>query len=158
MRLLGGRPSGPQRSPTRSRRVLTDRIGRGQCAVPSRTAAFERDAFLSWAERQKIQPQLHLDPRQDLFAFKRGDALLEELAVQFESDGGDVAALLRAEEIAGSTDFQVAHGNFEPAAEGGVLLDGAEAFANVREQSGVAWKEEVSIGLVFVTAHPAAQL
>ena len=49
--------------------------------------------------------------------------VFEQLAVQFVADGGDVAALLRAEDIAGATDLQVAQSDLEPGPQLGELLD-----------------------------------
>ena len=63
-----------------------------------------------------------------------------------------------AEQIARAANFEVAHGDFEAAAERGVLFDGADAFAGVGEQAGVARQQQISVGLVFVAAHAAAQL
>jgi len=84
--------------------------------------------------------------------------LLEQLAVKLETDGGDVAALFRAEQIAGAADLKVAHGNFKPAAKRGVLPDGADAFAHVGQQARVARQQQIRIGLVLVTPDPPAQL
>src|SRR5204862_3794690 len=84
---------------------------------------------LSWIQCQEIDPNLHLHARFDLVPFKRADALLEQLAVELEADRRDVPALLRAEQIAGAANFQVAHRDFEAAAQRGVLLDGADALA-----------------------------
>ena len=114
--------------------------------------------FLHRAQRQEVQPHLHLHPRLDLLALQRGDALLEQLAVELEADRRDMAALLRAEQVAGAADFQVAHGDFEAAAERGVLLDRAEALAHVGEEPAVARQQQVGVGLVLVAAHAAAQL
>ena len=74
-------------------------------------------ALLCRAQREKIQPHLHFDARLHFLAFQRRDALFEELAIKLETDGGDVAALLRAEQVARAANFQVAHGDFKAAAE-----------------------------------------
>ena len=50
------------------------------------------------------------------FSLERVDGALEELAVEVEADGGDLARLLRAEDVAGAADLEVAHGDFHPAA------------------------------------------
>ena len=84
--------------------------------------------------------------------------MFEELAIQLEADGGDVAALFGAQEVARATNLEVAHGDFEAAAEGGVLPDGGEPFADVGEEPAVAGQEQVGVGLVLVAAHPPAQL
>ena len=81
--------------------------------------------------REEIQPHLHFQTGFHPFTFERGDTLFEQLAVQFETHCGDVAALFRAEQVARAANFQIAHGNFEAAAEGRVLLDGADPLAGV---------------------------
>ena len=50
------------------------------------------------------------------FALQALNGLAQELAVELEADGGDVSALLRAQQVAGAADFEVAHGDFEAAA------------------------------------------
>ena len=54
--------------------------------------------------------------------------LLKYLDIQVVPDGLHAAALLGAEKVAGSAQFQVAHGYFEAAAELGEFADGLEAF------------------------------
>src|SRR5205823_494083 len=109
-------------------------------------------------EREEIEAHLDIDTAADFFAFERTDALLEELAIKIETDGGDVAALLCTQEIARAPNFQVAHGDFKTAAEARVLFDRADALPDVAEQACVAREKEIRVGLVFVTAHPAAEL
>ena len=46
----------------------------------------------------------------------------------------------------------------KPLPRRGVLFDGADAFADVAEQAGVARQQKISVGLVFVAADAAAQL
>ena len=91
-------------------------------------------------------------------AFQRADALLEQLAVEFKPDGGDVAALLRAEQIARAANFQIAHRDFESAAERGVLLHRADALAHVREQARVARQQQIRVSLMLVAPDAPAQL
>src|SRR5258705_13772202 len=86
---------------------------------------------LTGAQGQEIETYLDFETRFDFLAFQRRDALLEELAIKLEADGSDMTALFGAEQIARPADFQVAHRDFEAAAEGRVLLDGAEPLANV---------------------------
>src|SRR5436190_24327827 len=109
--------------------------------------------FIRRTQRKKIEPDLHANPRFNFFAFLRGNALLEQLAIQFETDRGDVAALFSAQKIAGAANFKVAHRDFESAPEGRVLLDGAEAFADVRDQSAVPGEEAIGIRLVLRPAN-----
>ena len=84
--------------------------------------------------------------------------MLEQLAVKLEAHRRDVPALFRAEHVACAADFQVAHGHLEAAAERGILLDGADAFAHVGEEAGVARNEQVGVGLVLVAPDAAAKL
>src|SRR5439155_14974677 len=100
----------------------------------------------------------HLNARFNLLALERADALFEQLAVKFEADRRDVPALLGAEQIARAANFQVAHGDFEPAAQRRVLFDGADPFAGGSQQACMAWQEQISVSLMLVTSHPSAQL
>jgi len=49
-----------------------------------------------------------------------------------------VAALFRAEQVARAADFEVAHGDFESAAERGVLPDGVMRLPHIGEQADMA--------------------
>ena len=109
-------------------------------------------------ERQKIKVHLRLPARLHLLTFENGDALFEQLAVKLEANRHDMAALFRAEQVARAANFQVAHGDFEAAAQHGVLLDGADPFPGVGEQTGVARQQQVGIRLMLVTANASAQL
>ena len=73
--------------------------------------------FLAGIHREKIERETHLDAALDGFALESLHALLEQLAVKLESDGGDVAALLGTEDVARAANLEVAHGNLESAAE-----------------------------------------
>lgn len=56
------------------------------------------------------------------------DGVFEEAAIHLVTDGGDVAALFGAEDVACAADFEIAHGDFETGAEHGVLLEGFQSF------------------------------
>src|SRR3977135_658976 len=75
-----------------------------------------------------------------------------------ESDRSDVSALLRAEQIARAANLQVPHRDFEAAAEGGVLFDGADALAGIGQQTGMARARPGGISQRLVAANPAWQL
>ena len=83
-----------------------------------------------------------------MFALHVGDGLLEKLAVQVKADGGDVAALLGAEQVARSADFQVAHGYFESGTQFRVLFDGGDALAGVFRSGGGPGQHEVGVRAV----------
>ena len=69
-------------------------------------------------------------------ALKDGDVLLlENVRYYNEEEANDPAF---AEKLARAANLQVAHGNFEAAAERRVLPDGAHALANVGEKARVA--------------------
>ena len=114
--------------------------------------------FLAGIHREKIECDAHLDAALDGFALEPLHALLEQLAVKLEADGGDVAALLCAEDVARAANLEVAHGDLESAAELRVLLERADALAGVVEQRGVAWQNQIGKSLVLVTPDAAAQL
>ena len=82
--------------------------------------------------------------------------MFEQLTIHLETNGGDVAALFGAEQIARATNFQIAHRDFEAAAEAGILFNGANAFARLGEQRGVARQQNICVRLMLVTAHAAA--
>ena len=64
-----------------------------------------------------------------------------------------------AEQVAGPADFEVAHGDFEAGAEGGVFLHGVEAFAGIAGgRSNVAGQHQVGIGLGAGAPDAAAEL
>ncbi len=65
----------------------------------------------------EIDSRLNLHARLHLFALQRAHTLLEQLAVKIKAHRRDVPALLRAEQIARAANFQIAHRDFEPAAE-----------------------------------------
>src|ERR1017187_7426545 len=93
-----------------------------------------------------------------LLALEARDAFLEQVTVEVEADGGDVAALFRTEDVARAANLQVAHRDFEPAAEGRVLLDRADPFARALDEVYMARQKNVSVRLVFVAADAAAKL
>ncbi len=64
----------------------------------------------------------------ETFVLEIVHGLFEELAVHFVAYCGDVAGLFSAEEVACSSDFEIAHGDFEACSEHGVFFDGFESF------------------------------
>src|ERR1035437_9264998 len=107
---------------------------------------------------EEIELERHQGATLWFLAFQARDAFLEQLAVEVEADGGDVAALFRTEDVARAANLQVAHRDFEPAAEGRVLLDRADPFARALDEVYMARQKNVSVRLVFVAADAAAKL
>ena len=81
-----------------------------------------------------LDVQLQVDRPEvlDRLVLEPADGLVEQLAVQLVADGGDVAALLGAEDVARPADLQVAHGDAEAGPEVGVFLDGLEPLGGRR--------------------------
>ena len=107
---------------------------------------------------QEIQRYPNLDPSPDRFTLQHRNTLAEQLAIQVEAHRSDVAALLGTEQIARTSNLQVAHGDLETATQRTVLLNGTHPFAGLGQQLGVAWQHQVAIGLVLVATHTAAEL
>ena len=82
----------------------------------------------------------------------------QKLAIHLVADGGDVAGLLGAKDVAGAANFQVAHGDLETRAQMAVFLDGFEPLGGHRRHRAVGRQQQIAIGPVLLPAHPAAQL
>ena len=104
--------------------------------------------------------QLHLAAIDDraFVAPELGDAATEQLAVKVEADGRDVAALRRAEDVAGAAQLEVTHGDAEAGAELVVLADRRQAAVGRADQRGVPVEEEVGVGLAVEASHAPSQL
>jgi hypothetical protein len=73
------------------------------------------------------------------------DRLVEHLDVELEADRGDVARLLRAEQLAGATDLEVAHRDRESRAELRVVRERREAGPRLLGQLARVGIEEVRV-------------
>ena len=69
-----------------------------------------------------------------------------------------MTALLSAEEISCAANFQIAHRNFEPASQSGVLFDSAESFPHLGQEPGMTCQQQISVGLMFVAPDSPSQL
>ena len=107
---------------------------------------------------QEISAQADINRTRDTAALHAVDALLEHLAIHVESDSGDVTALLGAEEIARAADLQIAQGDFESAAETGVLLDRIHPFARIARCHGIPGKQQIGVGLRAAAADATPEL
>ena len=86
------------------------------------------------------------------------DRIFQELAIQLIADGGNVAALLRAQDVAGPADFQVAHGNLEAGPQLGEFLNRLEAARGLRRDRPVAVEQHVGVSPMLESSDAAAQL
>ena len=156
----GGTARGATRPRTTSRpRAATPRSGR---SVSSRTFASvdviarRRDAAVE-VEAERLLPdpprrdeRLHrqVDPELLLLgkrlALHLGDRLRQDPAVRVEPDRRDVPVLLRAEQVAGAADLQVAERDLEAAAERLVLADRGQPFVRLVGQLARRREEEVA--------------
>ena len=84
--------------------------------------------------------------------------LVEHLHVQLEAEGGDVAGLLVAEQVAGAADLQVAHGDLEAGAQLGVVAERAEALGRLLGEGRGAGVQQVRVGALAAAADPPAYL
>ena len=101
---------------------------------------------------------MDIHPWFDFLPLERGDALFEQLAVEFETNRGDVAALLRPQHVTGPSNLQVAHRDLKSAAQRRVLFYGADALARLGQHSGMARNQKIGIRLMFVAPDPSAKL
>ena len=84
--------------------------------------------------------------------------LLEQLAIQIETNSYDVAALSGAQNAARAANLQVAHGDAKPRAERAVLFDGANPFTRGADCHHFARKKQVGVSLVLGSPNASAQL
>ena len=89
---------------------------------------------------------------------QRFDGPFEQFAIEVKADGGDLARLFDAEDIAGAADFEIAHGDFHAAAVSAGLGKGVESFADDFGQRSLSGDEEVGVGGAVPAADSSAQL
>ena len=105
----------------------------------------------------KIEPQRGRAAA-GFFALQRIDGAAEHFAVKVEPHRDDVSALLRAEQVAGSTDFEIAHGDFETRAEFGILLDRRDALAGGSDGHQFTRQKQKRVGFCARAPDTAAEL
>ena len=84
--------------------------------------------------------------------------MLEQLAIQIETDRHDVAALCGTENAARTPNLQVAHGDAKTCAQRAVLLDRADPFARGANCHHLTRKKEICIRFVLGPSDASAQL
>ena len=87
-----------------------------------------------------------------------GHRLAQQLRVQVEAHRLYLPALVRAQQVAGAPDFQVAHRDAEAGAQLVGLQDGVDALPGGVRDFPVGGNQQVGIGAVVAPAHPAPQL
>ena len=91
-------------------------------------------------------------------ARKRRDGASQELVVEREADGLDLAALTLAEQLAGAANLEVVRRQREARAELLERLDGLQALQGVGRQRVARRREQVRVRLMVRAADAAAQL
>ena len=94
----------------------------------------------------------------DALAAQFGHSLGQNLLVGFESDVGDVAALLGAEQVTRTANIEVLHRDVESRAQIRELLDGAQSASRIVGQQLVGRREQVAVGLLVGAPHATAHL
>src|SRR4051794_25214985 len=119
------------------------RLRRGDLLVEGHADVLVADVRLGDVD---VDAEVHrgLDLLLDALPLHLADGLLEHLRVHLEADGGDLAGLLAAEDVARAADLEVLGGDAEAGAEVGELLDGGQALACVRAQHAVAGDEKIA--------------
>ena len=79
------------------------------------------------------------------FALHFGDRFGDHLAVQVVTDRSDVTRLRFAQQVAGTTNLEVAHGDLESRTKLGRLTDSAQPFVGLFTQHLVARVEQVGV-------------
>src|SRR5579863_5878951 len=92
------------------------------------------------------------------FALHLLDRGLKHGCVELKPDSLNVAALLAAEHVAGSAQFQVEGRDFESRTQITELLQSGEASARDFGELVLGWNQKIRIGAPVGTAHTAAQL
>ncbi len=99
-----------------------------------------------------------VDLGDDLLAAQFMHGFFEEADVHIEADGGDVAVLLAAQDVAGSAEFEIEGGDFEASAEVAEFFQSGEALAGDFAEFGVCGNEEIGVGAAVGAADAATEL
>ena len=92
------------------------------------------------------------------FTFLQADRFIQKLQIEIVADGFHLAMLLRAEEISGAAQLEIAHGDLEAGTEFGKFADRGKALLGDFGEDFIACKREVGVGAARRTPDAAAQL
>ena len=96
-------------------------------------------------EARALIPQLH-------------HCLVENFLVCLVSQVADESALLCTEQVSGTADVQVLHGDVDAAAQFAEVLEGLQSAACVRRQGGQWWRKQVAECLSVAASHTSTHL
>src|ERR1043166_2813704 len=105
-----------------------------------------------------VQLQMHRNALGRHLAAHPLDRLLQKLAVQLVSDRGNVAGLLRSEDVPRPANLEIAHGDPKTGAQFAELLNGLETPRCCARDRSIRAEQQVAIGVVLVATDPAAEL
>src|SRR5215469_5581707 len=106
----------------------------------------------------KIESQINIRPEPRLVAFQLCHCLLEQLAIQIETNCNNVTALSCPQNAACAANLQIAHGNAKTCAQRAVLFYGADSLARGADCHHFAWKKQIRIRLVLGSTDASTQL
>ena len=102
---------------------------------------------------QRLRDNLHRLAGLDLL-----HGLIQKAAVHLKAHAGNVPVLLGTQKVTGTPDFQVTHGNLEACPQLCKFLDGLQALFRHLAENLVLLIQQVGIGKVIGTPHPAPHL
>ena len=108
----------------------------------------------------RVDSRIHADRPSRGAALSRElrDGLAEQLDVELEAERGDVAGLLRAEQVAGAPDLEVAHRDREACSELGVVGERGQTGPRLWRELRSVRIEEIRVREHVGSAHAAADL
>ena len=86
------------------------------------------------------------------------NGLFEQLAVEIETHGSNMAALFNAQDVARAADFQVAQRELEARTEVRVAADRGKTLSGIFRQHTHRRQQQIRVGLAMMPADTAAQL
>src|SRR2546422_3169383 len=92
------------------------------------------------------------------FALHLADGAVKHLGVELKSDGFDVAALLSAQEIAGTAQLEIERGDLEARSQIGKLFQRSQPAAGDGRQLNFGRNQEIGISPAVRAAHTPTQL
>lgn len=116
------------------------------------------DHVITWQVGFDRQMNFDIEAEFGRLVGQLSNGIFEQLAVQLVSDRGDVSALLGAEQVSCSADFEISHRDAEPGSELREFLDGMESSRGIRVEVFVSVDQQIAMGLMSISSDPSSQL
>lgn len=136
---------------------ILSRAARGDAPIAFHALTIRRDVAFGDL-RLDVQLDVNGDARRGRLPAHPLDGFFEKLAIKLVADRGDVAGLLRAEDVAGAANLQIPHGDAKSRAQIAVFLNRLQSFGGHARQRTVRAEQKIAIGAVLVTTDAAAKL